>query len=87
MTDPKAGPPQGDAHRFPVTVDIPVPQDGFGAKLDEMLDWCRDQFGEDQWTQHSATVAWPPSAPGVDVARFCFATEEQGDQFERRWCR
>ena len=87
MTDQSETTTGIDPHSFPATVDVPVPPTGFGDNLDKMRAWCAEQFGDDQWAQHITTVAWPPSAPGVDVARFCFADEAQADQFERRWCR
>ena len=34
------------ARRYPFTVDIPVPLDGLGTRLTDMVDWCEVQgFG------------------------------------------
>ena len=76
-----------DPHDYPATVDIPLPPEGLGSRMDEMRGWCEEQFGAGRWMDHETTVAWPPSAPGEPVVRFCFFTEEDAEHFERRWCR
>lgn len=81
---PKSKPAAHPAN-LPVTVDIPTPPDGFGERLDEMLGWCGEQYGDEQWAHYTASVAWPPSAPGIDVARFCFLSEDHAELFEKRW--
>jgi hypothetical protein len=36
-----------DAERqYPHRVDIPVPEDGLGKRLNDMIDWCCERFTE-----------------------------------------
>jgi hypothetical protein len=37
---------------FPHCVDIRVPPDGLGGRLNEMLTWCRERVVLDAWAEH-----------------------------------
>ena len=69
--------------RFPHKVDIPVPGDGLGALLNDMLSWCREHAGE--WAQHGHSEAGEPGEPRTDYARFYFGREEDAAAFREVW--
>ena len=69
--------------RFPHKVDIPVPSDGLGALLNDMLSWCREHAGE--WAQHGHSEAGEPGQPRTDYARFYFQREEDAAAFRAVW--
>ena len=70
--------------RFQHRVDIPVPDDGLGRRLDAMLAWCRENMEAGDWTQHGHTERQPPELP-THVARFYFAEAGMVEAFRQRW--
>ena len=50
--------------RFPHKVDVPVPGDGLGLRLNEMMAWCRVHAGE--WDRHGHTEPGDPGKPRRD---------------------
>ncbi len=71
--------------RFPHRVDIPVPDDGLGRRLDTMLAWCRENMEAGEWAQHGHTEYQPPELP-THVARFYFMEAKVADTFRQSWC-
>lgn len=64
-----------DARQFPYHVDVPVPPEGLGTRLDVMSDWLVGTFGWN-WRCHGGT------AKGIHVARFMFRTQTDAAAFE-----
>ncbi len=69
---------------FPHRVDVPVPGDGLGRRLTDMLDWCREHVAADTWGQHHHSERRKGEAPR-DFARFYFVTEKDAEAFRREW--
>ena len=70
--------------RFPQRVDVPVPPDGLGNRLNEMLAWCRANIAAGAWELHGHSEKALGQVP-LDFARFCFGTEADLDLFSWRW--
>ena len=69
--------------RFPHTVDIPVPRDGLGALLNDMLSWCREHAGE--WAQHGHSKPGESGESRRDLARFYFMSAADAAAFSQVW--
>ena len=68
-----------DESRYPVRVRVAVPPDGFGATLDEMHVWLRQEVGLYRYASHGA------SAPGQDAVAYYFHDTETADRFVREF--
>jgi hypothetical protein len=75
---------KADDRRFPHRVDITVPPDGLGRRLDAMLVWCRENLEAGDWAKHGHSEHVPPSLPS-HIARFYFAEAGTAEAFRRRW--
>ncbi len=71
------------ARRFPHKVDAPVPGNGLGRRLTEMLDWCRANIAAGDWTQHGRGERRPGDVP-QDFARFYFVDSVDAETFRRK---
>ena len=63
--------------RYHWRVDIEVPPDGLGPRLNAMHDWCRERKVD--WAQHGYLEAMR------DFARFYFMAEAAAVAFRERW--
>ena len=70
--------------KFPYKVDIPIPMFGLGNRLNEMLQWCRVNFGAGDWAEHNHSER-PISGARADFARFYFLNEADADAFRQQW--
>ena len=68
--------------QLPHTVDVPVPPEGFGNRINEMVAWCRDNIQPDGWENHGHSEKRPGEI-ARDFARFYFANAANADIF--RW--
>jgi hypothetical protein len=71
--------------RFRYRVDIPVPTDGPGGRLNAMLDWCQVNIQPLAWEQHGHS-AKDADQIAQHFARFYFAHAVDADFFRRTWC-
>jgi hypothetical protein len=69
--------------RYPHRVDIPVPPNGLGGRLNEMLAWCRERLTE--WEHHGVTAGRDERGVASDAVRFYFMDEIAARQFRERW--
>ena len=69
--------------RFTHKVDVPVPTEGLGAQLNDMLGWCEQHAGE--WAYHGHSEAGELGEPRRDFARFYFMREEEAEAFRGLW--
>jgi hypothetical protein len=60
--------------RFHHKIDIAVPVDGLGRRLQLMHEWCHDNVAADDWEEHGHSVPTLGEAP-TQYARFCFMRE------------
>jgi hypothetical protein len=73
-----------DAERkFPHRVDIPMPENGLGKQLNDMIDWCGGRFAE--WTFHGVTGDRDERGIAIDLVRFYFMDEMAAQKFRERW--
>ena len=70
--------------RFPQRVDVPVPPEGLGNWLNEMLAWCRANITAGEWAQHGHSEK-EAGQIAIDYARFYFMTADDADLFRWRW--
>ena len=55
-------------------------------RYDEIMDWCRDQFGPEAWPIHGEEGLWHSgSATVYGYTWMGFASEEIMEQFIQRW--
>jgi hypothetical protein len=66
----------------PWTVDIPVPLDGLGTRLTDMVDWCKEQGFE--FAVHGHREHKAGDVP-YDAMRFYFMAEGDAVAFRERW--
>lgn len=71
--------------RYPWRVDIPVPSDGLGKKLNDMETWCRAELLDEPWERHGRSV--PEDAQGIktQVSRFYFKDGAAAQVFQAQW--
>jgi hypothetical protein len=70
--------------RFPNRADIPVPEGGLGKQLNDMIEWCDEQFTE--WTHAGVTLPdRDDRGIPIDVVRFYFMDEIAAQKFRERW--
>lgn len=71
--------------RFKHRVDIEVVYPGLGQRLNELLDWCRDNVKQDDWAQHGYMEK--PNSKDVprDYVRFYFEHREMAELFITEW--
>jgi hypothetical protein len=70
--------------RFLHKIDVPVPPDGIGLRLDAMLAWCRAHVARGFWDCHGHRVR--SSDDGWQkFARFYFADAPIAAAFKREW--
>ena len=62
---------------------MPVPGDGLGLRLNEMMAWCRVHAGE--WDHHGHTERGEVGERFRYNARFYFMTEEDAEALRRAW--
>ena len=70
--------------KFPIKIDIPVPENGFGRRLTEMHQWCRENVAAGAWAEHGHQVRRKGERP-IDFARWYFANEADAEAFRRQW--
>jgi len=63
---------------FPHKVDIPVPSEGLGRRINEMVSWCKENAGKGR-EMHGHSVGLQ------DYARFYFMDERGAETFRQRW--
>ena len=71
--------------RFQHKVDMEVPVGGFGQRLNEMHDWCRENAAPDDWAEHSYREKLTPGQVPRDYARFYFEHSAMADLFVTVW--
>ncbi|MDJ0943617.1 MAG: hypothetical protein QNJ30_09140 [Kiloniellales bacterium] len=73
---------------YPYKVDITVPPEGLGKRLDQMFNWLGcDGLRIPVWDQHGHSE---PGNPPKHFARFYFVSEKQAKDFEKefgQWAR
>ena len=74
---------EADERRLLHHVDVLVPPDGLGRRLDAMLTWCRETLEAGDWAEHGHTEHRPPSLPS-HLARFYFAEVGTAEAFRQR---
>jgi hypothetical protein len=52
-------------HPYSYRVDIPVPEDGLGKQLNDMIEWCGERFVE--WTHAGVTDNSRRDARGIRI--------------------
>jgi|GEM_PF-7090504 len=62
---------------FPYKVDIPVPPEGLGRRINEMVAWCKENVA--QWESHGRSEGLQ------DFARFYFMDAKTAEFFATRW--
>jgi len=72
--------------RFPVRVDVPVPEGGLGERLNRMVDWCQLNIKGGSWQVHGHSEKEARQI-ALDYCRFYFMTEVDADLFRWRWMR
>ena len=66
-------------------VDVPVASDQLGARLSELVEWCRANVEPDQWAHYGHVERSRGETPR-NYARFYFLIEADADLFWWRWC-
>jgi len=70
--------------RFPHKVDVLVPPEGFGKRLDSMLAWCREHAARAHWDCHGHQARTTDDVLQRS-ARFYFTDAPIADAFRRKW--
>ncbi len=65
---------ESDARRFQNTVDVPVPPNGLGSRMDEMEHWLRTN-AKCEWATHGV------SSRGVHCAHYYFESPWDAHRF------
>lgn len=73
--------------RFPIKIDVPVPEHGRPWPFAGMLAWCRENIAAGAWAQHGLVDKRRRDDRGIpiDFARWYFANEADAEAFDRRW--
>lgn len=78
-------PTRAEAERFfPHRIDVPVPPEGLGRRLSEMLAWCRDNVAALAWDEHGR-IGRREDLSQVELARFYFMNGTDAEAFKRTW--
>jgi hypothetical protein len=65
-------------------LDIPVPVEGLGRRLELMRAWCRDNVAAGDWGERSHSAPSTGEAP-TRYARFCFMDRAKAETFGTLW--
>jgi hypothetical protein len=66
-------------------VDILVPEDGLGQRLNEMHAWCGENVERGAWAQHGYREPLRDGLVPRDYARFCFIDGARAEAFRQQW--